>query len=102
MKRSCYSPICEFSIVCGGMARPKPVYYLARSPSVGNCEKDLTPNMLLSRRYQFLFVHIAKTGGTSVRNALQRYRWRDPYYVPLWIVGKLSDVARHSIGIKLP
>ena len=66
MKRSYYSPMYEFSIVCGGMARPKPVYYLARSPSVGNCEKDLTPNMLLSRRYQFLFVHIAKiTGGAT-------------------------------------
>ena len=26
--------------------------------------------MLLNNRYQFLFVHIAKTGGTSVRAAL--------------------------------
>ena len=58
--------------------------------------------MLLSRRYQFLFVHIAKTGGTSVRNALQRYRWRDPYYLPQWIASKLSGVTGHSLGIKLP
>jgi len=28
--------------------------------------------MLLSHRYNFLFVHIAKTGGTSVRAALNR------------------------------
>ena len=58
--------------------------------------------MLLSRRYQFLFVHIAKTGGTSVRNALQRYRWRDPYYLPQWIASKLSGATGHSLGIKLP
>ncbi len=58
--------------------------------------------MLLSRRYQFLFVHIAKTGGTSVRNALQRYRWRDPYYLPQWIASKLSGAAGHTLGIKLP
>ena len=55
--------------------------------------------MLLSRRYQFLFVHIAKTGGTSVRNALQRYRWRDPYYLPQWISSKLSGAKGHSLGI---
>ena len=58
--------------------------------------------MLLSRRYQFLFVHIAKTGGTSVRNALQRYRWRDPYYLPQWIASKMSGITGHSLGIKLP
>ena len=58
--------------------------------------------MLLSRRYQFLFVHIAKTGGTSVRNALQRYRWRDPYYLPQWIASKMSSITGHSLGIKLP
>ena len=56
--------------------------------------------MLLSRRYQFLFVHIAKTGGTSVRNALQRYRWRDPYYLPQWIASKLSGSleAQHNLS----
>ena len=58
--------------------------------------------MLLSRRYQFLFVHIAKTGGTSVRNALQRYRWRDPYYLPQWIASKMSGITGHGLGIKLP
>ena len=58
--------------------------------------------MLLSHRYQFLFVHIAKTGGTSVRSALQRYRWRDPYYLPQWIASRLSGMTGHRLGIKLP
>jgi len=31
--------------------------------------------MLLSVKHRFLFVHIAKTGGTSVRAALERLRW---------------------------
>ncbi|EED36647.1 conserved hypothetical protein [Luminiphilus syltensis NOR5-1B] len=58
--------------------------------------------MLLSHRYRFLFVHIAKTGGTSVRGALQKYRWRDPYYLPQFIASKLSSITRHEVGIKLP
>jgi len=58
--------------------------------------------MLLSKRYQFLFVHIAKTGGTSVRKALQRYRWRDPHYLPQWIASKMSGMTGHTVGIKLP
>lgn len=58
--------------------------------------------MLLSHRYRFLFVHIAKTGGTSVRAALQRYRWRDPYYLPQWLASKMSGLAGHELAIKLP
>jgi hypothetical protein len=58
--------------------------------------------MLLSHRYRFLFVHIAKTGGTSVRGALQKYRWRDPYYLPQFIASKLSGLTGHEVGIKLP
>ena len=58
--------------------------------------------MLLSHRNKFLFVHIAKTGGTSVRAALQKYRWRDPYYAPVWLASKLSGLANHELGIKLP
>lgn len=58
--------------------------------------------MLLSHRYRFLFVHIAKTGGTSVRGALQQYRWRDPYYLPQFIASKLSGLVNHEVAIKLP
>jgi hypothetical protein len=58
--------------------------------------------MLLSHQKKFLFVHIAKTGGTSVRAALQNQRWRDPYYAPIWLASKLSGFVNHEVGIKLP
>jgi hypothetical protein len=58
--------------------------------------------MLLSVRYRFLFVHIAKTGGTSVRAALQSLRWRDPYYWPMYLCSRLSHLTGHRIGTKLP
>ncbi len=61
-----------------------------------------TDAMLLSHRYKFLFVHIAKTGGTSVRGALQGYRWKDPYYLPQFIASKLSGWVNHEVAIKLP
>ncbi|HBO53088.1 MAG TPA: hypothetical protein DD471_13965 [Planctomycetes bacterium] len=32
--------------------------------------------MLFSNRYKLLFVHIAKTAGTSIQNALKRLRRR--------------------------
>ncbi len=58
--------------------------------------------MLLSVRYKFLFVHIAKTGGTSVRATLQRLRWRDPYYWPMFLCSRLSHLTGHRIGTKFP
>lgn len=58
--------------------------------------------MLLSYRYKFLFVHIAKTGGTSVRAALERERWKDAYRIPLLICSRLSALTGHRLGVKFP
>ncbi len=58
--------------------------------------------MILSNRYNFLYVHIAKTGGTSVRAALKSMQWRDPYYFAQWICSRLSGMTGHRIAAKLP
>jgi hypothetical protein len=58
--------------------------------------------MLLSPRYKFLFVHIAKTGGTSVRAALERLRWRDPWYWLMFPCHRLSHLTGHRLGTKFP
>ena len=58
--------------------------------------------MLLSVKYNFLFVHIAKTGGTSVRAALSPLRWRDPLFIPQFIASRLSHLTGHRIASKLP
>jgi hypothetical protein len=58
--------------------------------------------MILSNRYRFLYVHIAKTGGTSVRAALRRLQWRDPYYPAQWLCSRLSHLTGHRIAAKLP
>jgi hypothetical protein len=58
--------------------------------------------MLLSLKYNFLFVHIAKTGGTSVRDSLWRYKWADPYRVPQFLCSRLSALTGHRIGAKFP
>ncbi len=58
--------------------------------------------MLISLRYKFLFIHIAKTGGTSIRSALQRYRWRDPSAWFSAICNRMSKLWGHRIGVKIP
>ncbi|MGV6817137.1 MAG: sulfotransferase family 2 domain-containing protein [Thiotrichales bacterium] len=58
--------------------------------------------MLLSNKYNFLFVHIAKTGGTSVRTALNKLRWRDPYYPMMFLCHRFSHLTGHKLGTKFP
>jgi len=58
--------------------------------------------MLLSNRYNFLYVHIAKTGGTSVRAALKSLQWKDPYYLAQFLCSRLSHLTGHRIAAKLP
>lgn len=58
--------------------------------------------MILSNRYRFLYVHIAKTGGTSMRAALKRLQWRDPYYLAQFVCARLSHLTGHRIAAKLP
>lgn len=58
--------------------------------------------MLLSVKHRFLFIHIAKTGGTSVRAALARRRWSDPWYWPMFVCSRLSHLSGHRIAAKLP
>lgn len=58
--------------------------------------------MLLSHKHQFLFVHIAKTGGTSIRGALSQYRWDKKFGAPQFIVNKLSQLCGHKLGCRFP
>ncbi|MFT4047687.1 MAG: sulfotransferase family 2 domain-containing protein [Solimonas sp.] len=58
--------------------------------------------MILSNRYNFLYVHIAKTGGTSVRAALKSLQWKDPYYIAQFICSRMSHLTDHRIAAKLP
>lgn len=58
--------------------------------------------MLLSHKYKFLFVHIAKTGGTSVRSALNPLRWRDASYYLSFPAHKVSGLVGHRLGLKFP
>ena len=58
--------------------------------------------MVLSHRFRFLYVHIAKTGGTSVRAALRRLQMRDPMYLLQLICSRLDHLSGHRIAAKLP
>jgi hypothetical protein len=58
--------------------------------------------MLLSNRYGFLFIHVAKTGGTSIRAALSRVRWVEPSHWATWLSHGLSRLNGHRLGTKIP
>lgn len=58
--------------------------------------------MLLSVKHNFLFVHTAKTGGTSIRAALSRYRYAGRYGPAAFVAHKLDQLTGHRIGAKFP
>jgi hypothetical protein len=58
--------------------------------------------MFLSVKYRFLFVHIAKTGGTSIRQALKRRCRGDPYQLVQQLCSRASGLTKHRIGAKFP
>ncbi|MEX1081498.1 MAG: sulfotransferase family 2 domain-containing protein [Halofilum sp. (in: g-proteobacteria)] len=60
--------------------------------------------MLISHSRQFMFVHIAKTGGTSVRAALRKYRWSGRYGPAILAASLMSQMTRprHKLGVKFP
>ena len=58
--------------------------------------------MLLAPHRGFLFVHIPKTGGTSVRAALKRAQRREPLYPAMWLCKRLDHLTGHRIAAKLP
>jgi len=69
---------------------------------ISSLDDRIKKPMLLSVKYNFLFVHIAKTGGTSVRSALSRLRWRDPLFPAQFAASRLSHMTGHRIASKLP
>ena len=58
--------------------------------------------MIFSNRFGFLYIHIAKTGGTSIKTALKRLRRRDPLSIPQLIAYNISKFTDHRIGSKPP
>ena len=58
--------------------------------------------MLFSNRYKFLFVHIAKTAGTSIQTVLKKLRRRDPLAYPQLLCYNISRFFDNRIGCKIP
>ena len=50
--------------------------------------------MLISKRNKFIFVHIDKNGGTSIRNSLNKYHDRKKFFL-------VSNKIDKILGIKI-
>ena len=58
--------------------------------------------MIVSNKFGYLYVHIPKTGGSSMRSVLNRLRWRDPLYYMQFICSRFSHWSGHKTGTKFP
>ncbi len=58
--------------------------------------------MLYSNSHGFLYIHIAKTGGTSIKSVLKKLRKSDPLSLPQLIAYNLSGLTKHRIAAKPP
>jgi hypothetical protein len=58
--------------------------------------------MIFSIRKKFLFIHVPKTAGTSIRTVLKPYRHKNLYHLGLFVSRPLSFLAERKLPRRLP